>query len=94
MERRQALGGQGWKKNSYKEGGEKKNEHLSRIIWNLFFKIGAFTIGGGYAMVPLIENGNCNQTKMDRTGRLYRPAGYLSVHSGYSGSEYLYLYRI
>ena len=26
-----------------------------RLLWT-FFKIGAFTIGGGYAMVPLIEN--------------------------------------
>ena len=24
--------------------------------FGIFFKIGAFTIGGGYAMVPLIEN--------------------------------------
>ena len=24
--------------------------------FSIFFKIGAFTIGGGYAMVPLIEN--------------------------------------
>lgn len=25
-------------------------------LFGIFFKIGAFTIGGGYAMVPLIEN--------------------------------------
>ncbi|MDR0893286.1 MAG: chromate transporter [Mediterranea sp.] len=25
-------------------------------LFSIFFKIGAFTIGGGYAMVPLIEN--------------------------------------
>ena len=25
-------------------------------LFRIFFKIGAFTIGGGYAMVPLIEN--------------------------------------
>ncbi len=30
-----------------------------------FFKIGAFTIGGGYALVPLIEKRNRNQTKLD-----------------------------
>ncbi|GAE23418.1 chromate transport protein [Bacteroides pyogenes JCM 10003] len=25
-------------------------------LFGIFFKIGAFTIGGGYAMVPLIQN--------------------------------------
>ena len=32
---------------------------MNNIYWDaftIFFKIGAFTIGGGYAMVPLIEN--------------------------------------
>ncbi len=32
---------------------------MNSIYWEafgIFFKIGAFTIGGGYAMVPLIEN--------------------------------------
>ena len=28
---------------------------LSEIFW-VFTKIGAFTIGGGYAMIPLIQN--------------------------------------
>ena len=31
----------------------------NRILWDLFstfFRIGAFTFGGGYAMIPLIEN--------------------------------------
>ena len=59
--------------------------------FGIFFKIGAFTIGGGYAMVPLIENEIVTKRKWIA---LYRPAGYLSVRSGYSGSEYLYLYRI
>lgn len=50
------------KKQLVRKEEKRKNEHLSRSIWNLF-KIGAFTIGGGYAMVPLIEmklspNGN------------------------------------
>lgn len=43
------------KKQLVRKEEKRKNEHLSRSIWNLF-KIGAFTIGGGYAMVPLIEN--------------------------------------
>ena len=25
-------------------------------LFSIFFKIGTFTIGGGYAMIPLIEN--------------------------------------
>ena len=25
-------------------------------LFGIFFKIGLFTIGGGYAMIPLIEN--------------------------------------
>ena len=32
---------------------------LKRIYWQLFsdfFKIGAFTLGGGYAMIPIIES--------------------------------------
>ncbi|MBQ5423736.1 MAG: chromate transporter, partial [Bacteroidales bacterium] len=27
---------------------------LHELFWS-FFKIGAFTIGGGYAMIPLME---------------------------------------
>ena len=40
----------GKEKRTNKKGGEKKES------FGIFFKIGAFTIGGGYAMVPLIEN--------------------------------------
>ena len=29
--------------------------------FGIFFKIGAFTIGGGYAMVPLIEDEDAMQ---------------------------------
>ena len=36
--------------------------------FGIFFKIGAFTIGGGYAMVPLIEKRNRNQTELDFQG--------------------------
>ena len=28
---------------------------LSRKLFTTFFKIGAFTLGGGYAMIPIIE---------------------------------------
>ena len=51
--------------------------------FGIFFKIGAFTIGGGYAMVPLIENEIVTKRKW-----------IAQEDSGYSGSEYLYLYRI
>lgn len=35
---------------------KKGNLHMYLEAFSIFFKIGAFTIGGGYAMVPLIEN--------------------------------------
>lgn len=38
-------------KNSYRE------------LFSIFFKIGMFTIGGGYAMVPLIQNEIVNKKK-------------------------------
>ncbi len=34
----------------------KNNETFYWESFSIFFKIGAFTIGGGYAMIPLIEN--------------------------------------
>lgn len=39
---------------------------MEKIIWDIFisfFKIGAFTIGGGYAMLSLIEDEIVNQKK-------------------------------
>lgn len=35
---------------------KKSNLRIYVEAFSIFFKIGAFTIGGGYAMVPLIEN--------------------------------------
>ena len=32
-----------------------KLKKLLQVFWT-FFKIGAFTFGGGYAMIPLIQN--------------------------------------
>ena len=32
-----------------------KLKKLAQVFWS-FFKIGAFTFGGGYAMIPLIQN--------------------------------------
>ena len=39
-----------------KEPHRKSDIRLYAEAFSIFFKIGAFTIGGGYAMVPLIEN--------------------------------------
>ncbi len=36
-----------------------------------FLKIGAFTFGGGYAMVPLIQDELVNKQKTFRAGRIY-----------------------
>ena len=33
---------------------EKKPKHIFELFW-IFFKIGAFTFGGGLAMLPLIR---------------------------------------
>ena len=30
-------------------------QNLYLTLFNTFFKIGAFTLGGGYAMIPIIE---------------------------------------
>ena len=32
-----------------------KGKHLGRKLFWSFFKIGTFTIGGGYAMIPMME---------------------------------------
>ena len=39
----------------------KKNIYLDLFL--VFFKIGAFTIGGGYAMVPLIKEALVDKKK-------------------------------
>lgn len=39
-----------------KEPHRKSDIRLYAEAFSIFFKIGVFTIGGGYAMVPLIEN--------------------------------------
>ena len=46
----------------------KENEKKSRILLQLFItfmKIGTFTFGGGYAMIPLIQR-DCGEKKMGR----------------------------
>lgn len=47
----------------------KENEKKSRILLQLFItfmKIGTFTFGGGYAMIPLIQREDCGEKKMGR----------------------------
>ncbi|MEF9991438.1 MAG: chromate transporter [Paraclostridium sp.] len=47
-----------------------------------FFKIGAFTFGGGYAMVPLIEDELVNKQKLLTTQEFI---DYLSIAQSYPG---------
>ncbi len=46
-------------------GGDILNNKLKRIyeLFLTFFKIGAFTFGGGYAMIPLIQREICEEKK-------------------------------
>ena len=46
-------------------------------LFLLFFKIGLFTFGGGYAMIPLISGKSKN-----RAGSSIRVYGYLTSPSG------------
>ena len=41
---------------------QKKMKIYLELFW-IFFKIGMFTLGGGYAMVPLIQNEIVNKKK-------------------------------
>ena len=37
--------------------GRRENEEMmKRELFKTFFKVGAFTLGGGYAMIPIIES--------------------------------------
>ena len=49
--------------------------------FGIFFKIGAFTIGGGYAMVPLIENEIVTKRKW-------------IAQDDFIDSQHIHLYRI
>lgn len=33
-------------------------------LFLIFFKIGMFTIGGGYAMFPVVKKGDCRQQRL------------------------------
>ena len=59
--------------------------------FGIFFKIGAFTIGGGYAMVPLIENEIVTKRKWIAQEDFI---DLLAIRTGNFGSQYFYLYRI
>ena len=38
-------------------------QNLYLTLFKTFFKIGAFTLGGGYAMIPIIEEEVVNKHK-------------------------------
>ncbi len=40
----------------YQPSSQYPTAALMRILFTTFFKIGAFTLGGGYAMIPIIES--------------------------------------
>ena len=82
------------KKQLVRKEEKRKNEHFISKHLESFFKIGAFTIGGGYAMVPLIENEIVTKRKWIAQEDFYRSAGYLPIRTGNFGSQYFYLYRI
>ena len=50
-------------KNSIKVNGKAKKMKIYLELFWIFFKIGMFTLGGGYAMVPLIQNEIVNKKK-------------------------------
>lgn len=41
-------------------------------IFNTFFKIGAFTLGGGYAMIPLIQKEVVDKRKWLEENELWK----------------------
>ena len=49
------------KNNTTLQKGSRMKVYL-KLFW-IFFKIGTFTLGGGYAMVPLIQNEIVNKKK-------------------------------
>ena len=50
-------------KNSIKVNGKAKKMKIYLELFWIFFKIGMFTLGGGYAMVPLIQDEIVNKKK-------------------------------
>ena len=56
------------------------------LFW-IFFKIGSFTLGRRYAMVPLIQN-ELLKKEMDRKGGVYKSAGIGSIFSRGVGNKY------
>ncbi|MFR0836350.1 MAG: chromate transporter [Barnesiella sp.] len=54
-----------------------------------FFKIGAFTFGGGWPMIPIIEKEVVDK-KMDRPNRFYRCIGYCTIITGHISRQYFY----
>ena len=55
-----------------------------QLFWT-FFKIGSFTIGGGYAMVPIIEEELVQKKEMDRQFGICRYSRSVPIGTGYLG---------
>lgn len=65
-----------------------------RTIFASFFKIGLFTFGGGYAMLPLIEQELIAKRGMDRAQGILGPADPRAVGSRTDRHQYLGIRRL
>ncbi len=60
------------------------------LFWT-FLKIGAFTFGGGYAMVALLEREFVEDKQWLRPGGISRYGRHCGVHAGPCGGEQRHL---
>ena len=60
------------------------------LFWT-FLKIGAFTFGGGYAMVALLEREFCGRQAVAEPGGISRYGRHCGVHTGPCGGEQRHL---
>ena len=51
-----------------------------------FFKIGIFTLGGGYAMIPLIEEEVVNKHKWVEKDEMLEKGAWCHCHYSWNGS--------
>ena len=63
------------------------------LFWT-FFKIGAFTFGGGYAMVALLQNEFVEEKKVGDKRRISGHGGHCGVYARPGGGEQCHLYRL
>lgn len=65
-------------------------EKTRDLFWT-FLKIGAFTFGGGYAMVAPAGTGICGGQAVAEPGGISRYGRHCGVHAGPCGSEQRHL---